>query len=202
MLAGGAGVVVVVVVSVCVSPSGVSVGIAPFYMKRVPLRRTSIRHRADSTPLASRRAPLRRQSAKRAAEAPARAEVVRLAKERDGHRCVAERFAPNTRCAGRLEVDEMQGRGRQPGSHLNLEATQTLCSTDHLLKSNYPRLAGLLGLYGVEEQARRLEHDPQPLKDAVDEWARRKAQALGQRVGRGDVEAVHALRANRQPSTG
>lgn len=141
----------------------------------------------------NRRQPLRQVSAKRLAESAQRQAVVAAAKARD-RGCVAEGFVPRVRCAPGLEVDEMQGRGRQPGSHLDLDAVQCLCPACHRLKTDEPRLAGLLGLYGPAEQTRRLEDEGLGvLGAAVDEWATRKARLRSVPPARGNLEAVLAL---------
>lgn len=143
-----------------------------------------------------RRRPISPVSAKRLAEAPARTAVREAAIARD-RRCVASDFVLSVPCTEWLEVDEMQGRGRQPGSHLDLDAVQCLCGPCHRLKTDEPRLAGLLGLYGPDEQARRLgEEGLVTLGPAVDEWARRKAVLRNRDLVppiRGNLEAVLVL---------
>lgn len=152
-----------------------------------------------TTPARSR-TPVRPVSAKRAAESEQRRLVREATFARDGYRCVASGFVPGLPCLPGLECDEMQGRGREPGSHLDVAATQSLCPVDHLLKGSYPRIAGLLGLYGLAEQERRLaEEAPGALLEALAEWARRKGQAMGAGGGHGgDPVAVLALAARRR----
>lgn len=144
------------------------------------------------------------RSAKREAEHDEREEVRRATFARDGHRCVASGFVPGARCPDGLECDERQGRGRRPGSHLDLTQTQSLCWADHRLKTTEPRLAGLLGLNGLEEQVRWLDEEAElghdegtALQGAVTEWARRKALLVGAPPAGGDVAAVRRLREDR-----
>lgn len=143
-------------------------------------------------------------SPRRAAEHDDRDEVRRATFARDRWRCVASGFVPGAPCPPGLECDERQGRGRLPGAHLDLTQTQSLCWADHRLKTTEPRLAGLLGLNGLEEQARWLEQETElgrteatALATAVDEWARRKAILLGAPPAGGDPGAVLRLRDDR-----
>lgn len=83
-------------------------------------------------------------------------------------------------CDRGQEVDEMQGRGRRPGSELVLAETQLLCHTCHALKTRHPRMAGLLGLYGPVEQERRITVEGRDkVEEALVEWVRRKSTARG-----------------------
>lgn len=160
--------------------------------RHAPLRRTQIRRSTK---------PLPAKSAKRAAEdrpGGPREQVREATFARDGHRCVASDFVPDLPCPkGSMQCDEIQGRGRRPGSHLDLDQTQTLCWVCHHLKTVYPRLAAMLGLYGADEWLDRVGaldaldeprwrtsagtgptlHDV--LATDLAEWARRKAMALG-----------------------
>lgn len=139
-------------------------------------------------------------SPKRADEHDERDAVRHATFTRDRWRCVASEFVPGAPCPPGLECDERQGRGRRPGSHLDLAQTQSLCWADHRLKTTEPRLAGLLGLNGLEEQARWLDDEPDEhaaLVGAVAEWARRKAILLGGPPAGGDVDAVIRLRDDR-----
>lgn len=135
-------------------------------------------------------------SAKREAERDEREAVRQRTFNRDGRRCVAHEFVPLVPCpeesrSAPLQCDEIQGRGREPGSHLDDTKTQTLCWKCHTLKTNYPRVAGLLGLYGREERERRTaEEAPGAWEEALAEWARRKAQLTGLPVALGDLLAV------------
>jgi hypothetical protein len=130
--------------------------------------------------------PLPARSQKRIGEAPIRAEVRSACFARDHYRCRAVELADGCQ-HDRLECDEIQGRGRRPGSHLVLEETQSLCWVCHRLKTDHPRVAGLLGLYGDEEMRRRLEEIGPPgdmarvmsAVDAAEEWARMKRSLLG-----------------------
>lgn len=145
-----------------------------------------------------KRSPLRAKSARRRIEdepCGARSEIREATFRRDGYRCVAYRFVPGVPCTDALECDEAQGRGRQPGSHLDLTCTQTLCGRCHRIKTTEPQTAGLLGLYGVEEQQRRLsDGTPDSLTRALAHWARVKGVSAG--VGPdwgGDLQAVQSL---------
>ena len=143
-------------------------------MKRspAPKRRKSI----------ARGGPLPQVSPKRAAEADERKAVRQATFARDGYRCVARLFVPGVSCDDGLECDERHGRGRRPGSHLDLSETQTLCRACHHVKTTSPKVAGLLGLFGLDVRARELHGDVAPevtLRDAYREFARRKAMARG-----------------------
>lgn len=140
---------------------------------------------------AGTRKPIAQQSAKRAGETEQRRDVRVATFERDHYRCVAAGFVPGIPCAGGLECDEIQGRGREPGSHLDADRTQSLCPWCHRLKTDHPRIAGLLGLYGVDELERRLMfEEPGAMTAALAEWANRKAQLEGSREGWGGNEAA------------
>ena len=130
-------------------------------------------------------APLPAESSRRRAERPVRADIREACFARDRHRCQAAELAPGCR-HDRLECDEIQGRGRRPGSHLVLDETQTLCWVCHRLKTDHPRIAALLGLYGDDEMQRRLD-DAGPVGDmgrvlacvdALQEWTRLKRVLL------------------------
>lgn len=129
------------------------------------------------------RSRLKPQSAKRRAENEMdgpRGEVREATFRRDRYRCVARLFVPGVPCSAALECDEFQGRGREPGSHLDETATQTLCSRCHRVKTTEPRVAGLLGLYGPDEQLRRIgEEPPGVLTGALADFGKRKAQQAG-----------------------
>lgn len=142
--------------------------------------------------------PLRAKSARRETEdqpCGARAQIREATFKRDGYRCVANRFVPGVPCTDALECDEAQGRGRQPGSHLDLACTQTLCGYCHRIKTTQPRVAGLLGLYGPTEQRRRLSEDDQGgLADALAQWARLKGVMAGSGPDwGGDPQAVDSF---------
>lgn len=118
-------------------------------------------------------------SAKTAARREERAEVRAATIARDG-RCVAGRFVPGVACAPGLEADEFQGRGREPGSQYDLAKTQALCPRCHRIKTRHPRAAGLLGLYGPDEQRRRLDDEGlDGLTEALAEFARAKGIDAG-----------------------
>lgn len=144
------------------------------------------------------RSSLPAKSAKRAAEdvpLGRRSDVVRATFERDGYQCVASRFVPGVPCSVALECDEFQGRGREPGSHLDDTKTQTLCALCHRVKTDHPKTAALLGLYGADELYRRmLEGDPADLPAALAEFANLKAKVAGLRTTHGgQAEAVALL---------
>jgi hypothetical protein len=106
-------------------------------MKRSPLsRRTPLHNRAR----------LRPTSAKRRREAPARRALVEAVKKRQDHRCLGAEVWPEIACAGRLEVDELAGRGVYPGGHLDPENCQALCSAHHRAKHAFPAEAERRGL--------------------------------------------------------
>ena len=75
-----------------------------------------------------------------------RDEVRRVSLERAGHRCQMAALIPEMPCSGRLEVDEVEGRGINPGSHLDLDATQVGCRSHHQWKTEHPALALERGL--------------------------------------------------------
>lgn len=158
---------------------------------------------ASSGPLA-RRTGIKAKSAKRIAEdrpGGPRDQVRQATFDRDNHRCVAAGFTPDVPCLPGIECDEIQGRGRRPGSHLDATATQSLCRICHLLKTDHPWLAGMLGLYGADEWLTRVAELPEhtdarrSLRSALDEWTRRKATALGRPVpaNRQPIDGVTAL---------
>lgn len=83
-------------------------------------------------------------SDKTRAKMPERKEIIEKTHKRDKV-CVAKKYGG---CKGRLEVDEKQGRGREPGSQYDLEKTQLLCENHHRFKTQNPKAASMLGLYG------------------------------------------------------
>lgn len=100
-----------------------------------------------------RRTPMRRtptkiagRSARTVAELPIRAEVRRLSLERAGHRCEMAALVPEVKCGGLLEVDEFEGRGVNPGAHLDAAFTRVACQLHHRWKTEHPALALERGL--------------------------------------------------------
>lgn len=166
-------------------------------MKRTRLaRKTPLRAKGPGLKRGGR---LRGQSDKRAAEKDERVAVRQATFERDHYRCVAG-YLTSFPCSLALECDEIHGRGRIPGSHLDLNETQTLCSLCHRLKTDYVQVATLLGLYGPDTREREadlicmsadvggLRPDlANPFDEIVGratlraavEWDRRKRQAAG-----------------------
>ena len=111
--------------------------------------------------------------------------------QRDGYRCVARHLVPGVPCSAALECDEFQGRGREPGSHLDDTKTQTLCAICHRVKTDHPRVAGLIGLYGPVEQERRLAEEPHGALDAaLADFAQLKARVAGLRGAHGGDAAA------------
>lgn len=94
----------------------------------------------------ARRTRLKPVSAKRRAEAPARARVVAVTKERAGHRCEARELVPEVECGGQFDTDEIKGRGVNPGGHLDDTNTQLLCRRHHDWKTTHPMEARRRGL--------------------------------------------------------
>jgi len=148
-----------------------------------PKRRLGLR--ADPTKVLAWRERSRKAipyaSPKRKREALIRAEVREECFVRD-RVCVAKALCPDVACAPGLECDEIEGRGRKPGSHLVLDDTQALCPICHMLKTRYVRCASLLGLYGdaaMDKHLEGLDSSGRLLAalEAVHEWERRKRQA-------------------------
>lgn len=132
-------------------------------------------------------------SGKRAAEKEEREQVRQDTFAREPQ-CVAAGFVPSVDCPPGLECDEVQGRGREPGSHLDLDRTQSLCWVCHRIKTDEPRVAGLLGLYGAAERDRRRGEEPDALPEALATWARIKARLCGHGPAGGDLDAVLRFR--------
>lgn len=162
-----------------------------------PLRRGAPLTRGTPLGRGSRIAPV---SAKRLAERDDRAEVRTATFARDGWRCVAHALVPSAPCTAGLECDEEQGRGRNPGSHLDPFATQSLCTICHRIKTERPAIAGVLGLYGLNERALRLDRivtESGPAAagvatvDALISWCTIKHRMLG--IDRPPSIAVAAL---------
>lgn len=86
------------------------------------------------------------RSTKRQAEADRRDQVRRDALHRAGHRCQAKDLVPEVRCWGPLDVDEIEGRGVNPGGHLDPDNVQVLCRGHHDWKHAHPARAEELGL--------------------------------------------------------
>jgi hypothetical protein len=125
-------------------------------VKSSPLRRkTALRNGSTLkrvTPLDSR-STLAPESPTRRGERAARAAVIAATHARSGYRCEARLLVPEVECAGRLDCDEVMGRGRRPGGHLDVTNTQSLCRAHHDWKDAYPIRARELGLsksYGDE----------------------------------------------------
>lgn len=144
------------------------------------------------------------KSAKRQAEDAfdgQRAQVREATRDRD-RKCVADGFVPGVPCTEGAETDERQGRGRLPGSHLDLDQTQILCPLCHRVKTAEPLFAGVLGLNGLAEQDRLLDEaadQVHAIETALGGFARAKAIAAGMKlpVG-GNPLAVQRLRERRQ----
>lgn len=88
----------------------------------------------------------RQRSAKRVAETDARAAVRDATIRRAGGKCQAAAIVPEIACWGPLDVDEVIGRGVNPGGHLDLENTQALCRGHHSWKHENPAEARRRGL--------------------------------------------------------
>ncbi len=87
------------------------------------------------------------RSAKTIEQAPLRAEVRATTMARAGGICAAIELVPEVRCSGpACDVDEIEGRGVNPGSHLDDEITQPLCRAHHHWKTINPKLATERGL--------------------------------------------------------
>lgn len=128
-------------------------------------------------------------SPKRAGERDERKTVRQDTFARDGFRCVAGDFVPGVPCSEGLECDEAHGRGRRPGSHLDRAETQSLCPLCHRIKTDNPRTAGLLGLYGVDVRDRLLAQGFL-FADACSAWAAIKASLAGRPRSAVDPGAV------------
>ena len=102
-----------------------------------PLKRTAMKR--GSKPLSPR-------SKKRAAETDERAWVREDALHRAGHRCIAVDIVPEVKCWGPLDVDEIKGRGVNPGGHLDPGNVQVLCRGHHDWKHAHPSEASARGL--------------------------------------------------------
>lgn len=166
-------------------------------MKRTPMpaRKAPMRSKPTSSSAPARRAPISAKSLKRILDDQPlgpRALVREQTFQRDGYQCVARHFVPGVPCSAALQCDESQGRGREPGSHLDLNCTQSLCALCHRVKTDFPEISALIGLYGTIELERRfVVAEPADLPAALAEFAKRKAQVAGLRgsVG-GDAAAV------------
>lgn len=157
--------------------------------RKTPLKRTGFQRKPSTSSRGStlksgsslnRRSRVNPVSAKTLARRDERDDVRETTLARDRHQCTARALVPGVACSGRLDVDEFTGRGRDPGSQYDDTKTQTLCRLDHRLKTDNPRIAGLLGLHGPDEQRRRLDEEGAAgLREALAEWARRKGIAAG-----------------------
>lgn len=111
-----------------------------------PLKRKTPLRARSTLPKGSR---LRQVSPKRRSQRESRLQVVAASLQRAGYRCeaagiVAEGFP--TQCWGPLDVDEIKGRGVNPGGELDVENTQVLCRGHHTWKHENPARARELGL--------------------------------------------------------
>lgn len=86
------------------------------------------------------------ESARRKAERSDRTAVRDATIRRAGGRCQAEQIVPEIVCWGPLDVDEIIGRGVNPGGHLDLSNTQALCRGHHGWKHENPTEARKRGL--------------------------------------------------------
>jgi|CXWK01.1.fsa_nt_gi hypothetical protein len=107
-------------------------------MKRSPMP-------ARTTPMA-RGGRLSPMSSKRRAEAATRTAVREQALTLAGHRCTGQAAVPEVACGGPLDVDEIKGRGVNPGGHLDPSNVQVLCRAHHEWKHAHPDEARARGL--------------------------------------------------------
>lgn len=102
------------------------------------------------SPLKRGTTPLPRESAKRKREAGARSKVKAAAMRRAGGRCELAAVVPEIQCwhpAGEpLDCDEIAGRGRRPGGHLDVANCQIACRAHHDWKTREPLEAARRGV--------------------------------------------------------
>lgn len=101
-------------------------------------------------------------SDKRANERDERFTVRASTAARAGHLCEMIDAVPEIRCSGpATDTDEIQGRGVNPGGHLDPSNTQYACRAHHRWKTENPAEARERGLtvrstFELEGRARRL----------------------------------------------
>lgn len=65
---------------------------------------------------------------------------------RAGGRCQLADVVPEITCWGPLDADEIAGRGRRPGGHLDVDNVQIACRAHHEWKTREPLEAARRGL--------------------------------------------------------
>lgn len=119
-------------------------------MKRSPMPpRKSAMARGGPLPKGKpmdRRTRVNPMSKRRRGERDERQTVREEAMRGAGHACSARAIVPELPCRGPLDVDEVAGRGRYPGGHLDPSNVQVLCRAHHNWKHANPLAARERGL--------------------------------------------------------
>lgn len=93
------------------------------------------------------------ESGRRFSNRELRARLVEQVKDRDGHRCRAERIVPQVRCEGPLDVHEIIPRSAWRDGYLVAKNCLTVCRKHHDWIGDNPTEAHRLGLHGFSWQA-------------------------------------------------